>query len=224
MIEMLEAQDGGLDIFARHFFASLPPAADVSQLTRRPSEEEWAEMVKKSAQTGFYRVIQDPPFNFTLHAVPLRFAEIKCRDRMRYAYFKCLEAHNEELKCSLSLDPEECYKCDKKFLFKYEKGVDVALAADLVIFGTAKTTGLDRIILVAGDGDYKEAIRFVRREVGKDIQIVSWRKALSSELEKLANKQTIILDDRWESLCEVREKPPLEESPAAETDEAEDEE
>ena len=29
LVTKLEQQDGGLDIFARHFFASLPPAADV---------------------------------------------------------------------------------------------------------------------------------------------------------------------------------------------------
>lgn len=215
LIEKLESQDGGLDIYARHFFASLPPAADVSKLKHRPTEEEWEEMVKKSAQTGFYKVIQDPPFAFTLHAVPLRFTEIRCGRRMRHAYYKCLDAQGGELQCKLSLDPEECHDCKRRFLFKYEKGVDVALAAELVIFGGVRATRLDRIILVAGDGDYKEAVRFVRQNVGRDIQIVSWRRALSKELEKLSNKPTIFLDEFWKSLCEVREKPPLEEIPAA---------
>jgi hypothetical protein len=215
LIEKLEAQDGGLDIYARHFFASLPPAADVSKLKHRPTEEEWEEMVKKSAQTGFYKVIQDPPFGFTLHAVPLRFTEIRCGRRMRQAYYKCVDASEGKLQCKLSLDPDECRDCRKKFLFKYEKGVDVALAAQLVIFGGASPTRLDRIILVAGDGDYKEAIRFVRQRVGRDIQIVSWRRALSNELEKLSNRPTIFLDEHWKTLCEVRERPPLEEIPAA---------
>jgi hypothetical protein len=115
----------------------------------------------------------------------------------------------------LSLDPDECRDCRKKFLFKYEKGVDVALAAQLVIFGGVSPTRLDRIILVAGDGDYKEVIRFVRQRVGRDVQIVSWRRALSNELEKLSNKPTIFLDEHWKTLCEVRERPPLEEIPAA---------
>jgi uncharacterized LabA/DUF88 family protein len=222
LIEFLEDQDGGLDLFARHFFASLPPAADVTKLTQRPTEEQWEELVKKSAQTGFYKVIQNPPFNFTLHAVPLRFAEIRCGTRIRQAYFKCLEAYGGNLECDLSLDPEKCYECKKKFLFKYEKGVDVALAAQLVIFGGLKGANLDRVILVAGDGDYKEAIRFVRQEIGRDVQIVSWRRSLARDLENLANKSIIYLDDLWRDFCEIREKPPLDERSAS--DESGDEE
>lgn len=219
LIQHLESKNSGLDIFARHFFASLPPAADVSKLHRRPTEEEWEQMVRKSAQSGFYKVIQNPPFNFTLHAVPLRFAEVGCRSRMRQAYFKCLEASRGTLQCTLSLDPNECLSCGKKFLWKYEKGVDVALAAQLVIFGSSRSSSLDRIILVAGDGDYQEATRFCRQELGKDIQIVSWRGALSRELERLANKPTVFLDDIWESICEIRAKPPLEEIPAFDEEE-----
>lgn len=224
LIEMLETQNGGVDIFARHFFASLPPAADVSKLKRRPTEEQWQDMVKKSAQSGFYKVIQDPPFRFTLHGVPLRFAEVKCRNKMRQAYFKCLDAQQGEIKCSLVLDPDQCYNCSHSFLFKYEKGVDVALAAHLVIFGGVKATNLNRIILVAGDGDYKEALKFVRQEIGKDIQVVSWRKSLSSDLQKLANKPTIYLDEHWKSICEIREKPPLEEIPATDEESVQEDE
>ena len=215
LIQRLESQNDGLDIFARHFFASLPPAADVSKLHKRPTEEEWDRMVEKSAQSGFYRVIQNPPFNFTLHAVPLRFAEVGCRNRMRQAYFKCLDAHQGSLQCDLKLDPEQCRACGKTFLLKYEKGVDVALAAHLVIFGSSRPTSVDRVILVAGDGDYQEATRFCRQELGKDLQLVCWRRSLSKELQKLANKDTVFLDDIWQSVCEIRAKPPLEETPAA---------
>jgi hypothetical protein len=224
LISKLEAQDAGLDIYARHFFASLPPAADVSKLKRRPSEEEWEQMVKQSAQSGFYKVIQNPPFNFILHGIPLRFADARCGRRMRQAYFTCLDAYEGQLECKLALDPEQCYECNKRFLFKYEKGVDVALAAQLVIFGGVRAGDLDRIILVAGDGDYQEAIRFCRQEVGKDIQIVSWRRALSGDLERLANKPTMILDNVWQEVCETREKPPLEEIPAIEEAEPAEEE
>jgi hypothetical protein len=217
LIELLQAQNDGIDIYARHFFASLPPAADVSRLKRRPSEKEWMNMVRKSAQAGFYRVIQNPPFNFTLHAVPLRFAEVRCGNWMRRAYFKCLAASDENLDCSLSLNPDECYDCEKRFLYKFEKGVDVALAAQLVIFGATKGMNMHRIILIAGDGDYKEAIRFCREDLGKDIQLVSWQRPLSGDLIRYTNKQIIILDDIWEKVCEIRERPPLEEIPAADT-------
>jgi len=214
VLNMLEAQNGGIDVYARHFFASLPPAADVNKLTRRPTEDEWHELVKRSAQSGFYKAIQDPPLNFTLHGVPLRFADIYCKRKIKEAYFKCQDAQNREKGCELSLNIEECNKCENKFLHKYEKGVDVALAVELVIFGGLKQGALDRIILVAGDGDYHEALKYVRREVGKDVQIVTWRKALSRDLAKLANKPIVYFDDHWKDLCEIKKTPPLDESPA----------
>jgi uncharacterized LabA/DUF88 family protein len=215
VIKMLESQDEGIDIFARHFFASLPPAADVSKLKSRPTQKEWENLVKESAQTGFYRVIQEPPLSFTLHGIPLRFAEVKCRNGMRQAYYKCLNSYEGRIGCNLSLDPNECYKCEKEFLYKYEKGVDVALASELVIFCGEKAKNLDRVILVAGDGDYKEAIRFIRIVSGKDVQVMSWRTALSKELSKIANKPTIFFDNHWHDLCYIRKKPPLDEMPAA---------
>jgi hypothetical protein len=210
----LERQDGGLDIYARHFFASLPPAADVSKLKQRPTDEEWIELIKRSAQSGFYKAIQDPPHNFILHGVPLRFADIYCRSRIKQAYYRCVQAQSGNIKCKLVVDTRECYECKHKFIFKYEKGVDVSLAVQLVLFGGLRGPGLDRIILAAGDGDYQEALKYVRREVGKDVQIVTWRGALSRELAKIANKPTLFLDDHWEVLCEKKTSPPLDEGPA----------
>ena len=221
LIRFLESQNGGIDIYARHFFASLPPAADINALRERPTEEEWEKLVQKSKQSGFYKAIQNPPLNFTLHGVPLRIKEVYCNKRIRQAYYKCLDAQNGTIRCNLSLNPDECYDCRHKFLFKYEKGVDVALAVQLIMFGALKEGHLDRIILVAGDGDYKEAARYIRREVGRDLQIVSWRRPLSSELEKIGNRSPIILDDHWEKLCEIRSKAPLEEGPAIDDEESE---
>ena len=176
-------------------------------------------MVKESSQSGFYKIIQDSPFNFTLHGVPLRFSESSCGRQMRTAYYKCSGTSRQVPACLASVDPESCFKCKRRFLRKYEKGVDVALASQLVIFSGTKASNLNRIILVAGDGDYKEALRFARQEIGRDAQVVSWRAALSAELVKLSNKPVVILDDCWEEVCEVRSRPPLEEIPA--TDEAE---
>jgi hypothetical protein len=40
-------------------------------------------MVEKSAQSGFYKVLQNPPFDFTLHAIPLRLAGVSRHNGMR---------------------------------------------------------------------------------------------------------------------------------------------
>jgi|GEM_PF-4439300 len=213
LIDYLEKQDGGIDIFARHFFASLPPAADVGKLKKRPTEEEWSELVKKSAQSGFYKAVQEPPYNFTMHGIPLRFAEVFCNKKIIQAHYKCKESQGGDFKCNLKINLDECKECLHKFLLKYEKGVDVALAVQLIIFGVTKEKNVDRIILVAGDGDYQEAAKYIRKELGKDFQIVSWGKSLSRDLSKIGNKQTIVLDDHWKDFCEIRSMAPLEEAP-----------
>ena len=218
LVKKLEGQNGGTDIFARHFFASLPPAADVTKLPKRPTQKEWEALVKTSAQTGFYKAIQSPPLNFTLHGIPLRFAEVYCRRRIKSAYYKCRDAQCGEIKCSLRLDTDECYNCKRTFLFKFEKGVDVGLAVSLVIFAGTSAANLDQVMIVAGDGDFKDAAQYVRRQLGKDLQIISWRKALSRELKQIANKPVFFLDDHWEDLCEIRRMAPLDEIPAADVD------
>ncbi len=214
LIHVLEQQNGGIDIFARHFFASLPPAADVSHMTRRPSEEEWLQLVKKSAQSGFYKSIQEQPCNFTLHSIPLKFVQENCRRRMKQAFYRCRDAQKDKIKCSLKLDLKDCYKCRYKFIDKFEKGVDVALSTHLILFTTSASSNINRVILMAGDGDYKESLRYIREILGKDVQIVTWRKALSRDLIKYANKGIYNLDDKWSEICRIINRPPVDEAPA----------
>ena len=74
-----------------------------------------------------------------------------------------------------------------------EKGVDVALAVDLV--GMAWEDAYDVAILVSGDSDYVGAVNKVMGK-GRNVEIVSFRKFLSRELKKVCLKVTM-LDDIW---------------------------
>lgn len=215
LLDFLEREFGERDIFARHFFASIPPRGDVERIDRYPTEEEWQEIIRQLAQSEFYRTIQAKPCSFQLHPIPLRRADVFCRVVMRPAVKKCLGASGGEWQCGAHVDLDECKICNKKYLKTWEKGLDVALSVELVKFVTS-STALETVIIASGDGDYKEAASYARRERGKNVQIVSWASALAPDLEEIANKPTVILEERWDVLCfrrayrEVRDEVPVE--------------
>ena len=73
----------------------------------------------------------------------------------------------------------------------FEKGVDVALATDLL--GMAWENAFDVAILVSGDGDYVGAVEKVMSK-GKNVEVVSFRGSCSPDLKKAAIKTTYIDD------------------------------
>jgi uncharacterized LabA/DUF88 family protein len=72
-----------------------------------------------------------------------------------------------------------------------EKGVDVALATDLI--GMAWENAFDVAIIVSGDADYVGAVSKVMSK-GKNVEVASFRRCLSRELKETALTK-IILDD-----------------------------
>lgn len=72
-----------------------------------------------------------------------------------------------------------------------EKGVDVALATDLI--GMAWENAYDVAVIVSGDADYVGAVTKVMSK-GKNVEVASFRKCLSKELKEAALTK-IILDD-----------------------------
>lgn len=61
-----------------------------------------------------------------------------------------------------------------------EKGVDVAMATDAIKF--AHKGLYDRLILINGDGDLIDAIRYVRDDLGKDVVICGSQEMTSGDL------------------------------------------
>ncbi|MDG6940284.1 MAG: NYN domain-containing protein [Nitrososphaerota archaeon] len=74
---------------------------------------------------------------------------------------------------------------------KIEKGVDVALATD--ILSLAWENAYDTAIVASGDGDYVGAVDKIM-DKGKSAEMVSFRKSLSGELKKTAMKVTYMDD------------------------------
>lgn len=202
LIGLLEEQ--GVDLFARHFFATVPPLAYLNRLQRLPTDAEWEEMVSKAVQNGFFKIIQGPPFNFQLHAVPVKLYEVPCGSELRRAWYRCQDAAGED-GCGQKLDLDYCAECRERYLIKEEKGVDATLAAQLAFFA-ARTPRLEQVTLVAGKEEYAGIVRFLRRELGLDVRVACWRRVLSGSLEREANLPSLILDGQWKTVCEARMK------------------
>jgi uncharacterized LabA/DUF88 family protein len=72
-----------------------------------------------------------------------------------------------------------------------EKGVDVALATDLVSYGMRKA--FDWAIIVSGDQDFCDAIEHVQSQ-GLRVEVVFYRHAMAEELKLRADRYRFIDD------------------------------
>ena len=79
-----------------------------------------------------------------------------------------------------------------------EKGVDIALAIDLLDLAYRNT--FDAAILISGDGDFARAVEIVQR-MGKHVENAITRSCLSNHLQSTCDVTTLLtpdfLDDCW---------------------------
>lgn len=78
-----------------------------------------------------------------------------------------------------------------------EKGVDIALAIDLLDLAYHNT--FETAVLITGDGDFSRAVEIIQR-MGKHVENASTRSCLSYHLQKTCDK-TIILDGPYLEGC-----------------------
>ena len=80
-----------------------------------------------------------------------------------------------------------------------QAGVDVAIATH--ILKLACQGQLDHLCLVAGDGDFAEAVKFLTEELHKQFWLVGYRPSMSQYLvEYCPRNQIIYLEDHWDEL------------------------
>jgi uncharacterized LabA/DUF88 family protein len=85
-----------------------------------------------------------------------------------------------------------CADCGKHFEREVQKGVDVGIAT--LIIKLAAQNVYDRLILSAGDGDFEDAISYVKSELHKEIWICGSQSNLSADLQSYAD-HVIWLED-----------------------------
>lgn len=105
--------------------------------------------------------------------------------KLRVKLYKLKDMHNM------------CPNCSHHFDRQVQKGVDVGVAT--LILKLASQNQYDRLILLAGDGDFEDAIAFVKEELHKELWIGGFNGSLSADLQSYADN-VIWLDDVWHAI------------------------
>lgn len=85
-----------------------------------------------------------------------------------------------------------CPDCGKTFERHVQKGVDVGIATLMLRLATQNVC--ERLILSAGDGDFEDAIDYVKSNLHKEVWICGFRNTVSTDLQSYANKVIWIED------------------------------
>ena len=79
-----------------------------------------------------------------------------------------------------------CPQCNHPFARQVQKGVDVGIAT--LIMKLAAQNAYDRLILSAGDGDFEDAIAYVKSDLRKEVWISGSQANLSADLQSYSDK------------------------------------
>ena len=85
-----------------------------------------------------------------------------------------------------------CPACSHQFDRQEQKGVDVGIATLMIKLAVQNV--YDRLILSAGDGDFEDAISYVKSDLHKEIWINGSQANLSTDLQSYADR-VLWLDD-----------------------------
>jgi len=122
----------------------------------------------------------------------------------------------------------ECPGCHVRFERAVQQGVDVAIAT-LIVKLSAQ---YDTLLLAAGDGDFEDAVRYVKEELHKEFWLAGFEGRVSADLQSYAD-EVIWLNDLWPRIRKpapapvrgsvlafpmppVRPQPPAEGAPSGE--------
>jgi uncharacterized LabA/DUF88 family protein len=93
----------------------------------------------------------------------------------------------------------QCPDCHKNIEKTLQKGVDVGIAT--LIIKLATQNQYERLILSAGDGDFEDAIDYIKTELHKELWITGFNGSLSADLQSYAHR-VIWLDNHeiWDKI------------------------
>jgi uncharacterized LabA/DUF88 family protein len=112
-------------------------------------------------------------------------------------FYEALRRQGIQLRTRVLKDRETtCKQCGFKSTQLLQKGVDIALATDILRHAFQKTC--DICIIVSGDQDFKDAIE-VAKDRGIKVWVVSFKNSLSRELAMTADR-VILLDELFDNI------------------------
>jgi uncharacterized LabA/DUF88 family protein len=79
-----------------------------------------------------------------------------------------------------------------------QKGVDVGIATLMIKLATQNL--YDRLFLSAGDGDFEDAISYVKSDLHKEIWISGFTNTVSADLQSYADK-VVWIDSFWKQVA-----------------------
>jgi uncharacterized LabA/DUF88 family protein len=123
---------------------------------------------------------QQNAFHTWLKAAPPRGPKV------RVELFKLKEMH------------VECHNCGEHFAREVQKGVDVAIAT--LVIKLAVQGVYDRLILSAGDGDFEQAISYVKSDLKKEIWVNGLQANLSTDLQSYSD-EIVWMDDLYPAIA-----------------------
>jgi uncharacterized LabA/DUF88 family protein len=88
-----------------------------------------------------------------------------------------------------------CPHCGQSFDRPVQKGVDVGIAT--LILKLAAQDQYERLILSAGDGDFEDAISYVKSELHREIWVCGFYDSISADLQSYSDR-VIWFDDWWD--------------------------
>ena len=86
----------------------------------------------------------------------------------------------------------DCPNCGHDFHRQVQKGVDVGITTLLIKLAVQNV--YDRLILTAGDGDFEDAIDYIKTDLKKEFWLNGMQDSLSTDLQSYAD-QVLWMDD-----------------------------
>lgn len=127
-------------------------------------------------QTYFFASEEDPP-----RAIQTGFYRF-LKDQLRW----------EVVLYELGQKTINCNNCGHQEIVPTEKGSDVGLATKMLMLAFNKA--YETAILVAGDRDYLETVKFIKN-LGMRVEVIGWRGGMSSELASESSAPTKYIDN-----------------------------
>lgn len=78
----------------------------------------------------------------------------------------------------------ECPACHSAFDRRVQKGVDIGVAT----LALTLADRYDSLILSSGDGDFKDAMEYIRNTLNKTLELVVFRTGVSTDLQSLSDR------------------------------------
>lgn len=119
--------------------------------------------------------------------------DVKVTVERFHKYLKSAEPTGPQLRVELydtKTQDHVCPNCDTKSQRRIQQGVDVAIAMRIIMVSER----CDQIVLVAGDSDFLDAVKYVKSKLHKRLILAGFRGSVSTDLQSYAD-EVIWLND-----------------------------